>query len=133
MSEPFASLPKGHFKAIYADPPWSFRVWNSDTGSGRSAESHYSTMSMDDLAALPGLGFDPVLESLEMKTPVGREYRVVRYRGTFSDLEDHIVITPHRLRQKNHIPRIDPNIGKNADPVSNAAGDDRKADRMPLQ
>lgn len=49
----FADLPKGHFKAIYADPPWSFRVWNSDTGSGRSAESHYSTMSMDDLAALP--------------------------------------------------------------------------------
>lgn len=49
----FGELPRGHFKAIYADPPWSFRVWNKDTGNGRSAESHYGTMSMDDLAALP--------------------------------------------------------------------------------
>ncbi len=53
MSNPFADLPKGHFQAIYADPPWSFKVWNKDTGNGRSAESHYSTMSMDDIAALP--------------------------------------------------------------------------------
>lgn len=49
----FADLPKGHFKAILADPPWSFNVWSKDTGSGRSPESHYSTMTMGDLAALP--------------------------------------------------------------------------------
>lgn len=53
MSDPFANLPRGHFGAIYADPPWSFRVWSKDTGSGRSAESHYSTMTMDEIAALP--------------------------------------------------------------------------------
>lgn len=53
MSGPFADLPPGHFKAIYADPPWSFRVWSKDTGNGRSAESHYSTMTMDEIAALP--------------------------------------------------------------------------------
>ena len=53
MSDPFAGLPRGHFKAIYADPAWSFRVWNKDTGNGRSAESHYSTMSMEEIAALP--------------------------------------------------------------------------------
>jgi N6-adenosine-specific RNA methylase IME4 len=53
MSEPFSDLPRNHFGAIYADPPWSFRVWSKDTGSGRSAESHYSTMSMDEIAALP--------------------------------------------------------------------------------
>ncbi len=46
-------LPRGRFGAIYADPPWSFRVWNKDTGNGRSAESHYSTMDMDAIAALP--------------------------------------------------------------------------------
>jgi N6-adenosine-specific RNA methylase IME4 len=53
VSDPFDDLPRNHFGAIYADPPWSFRVWNKDTGHGRSAESHYGTMSMDDIAALP--------------------------------------------------------------------------------
>lgn len=37
---------------IYADPPWSYRVW-SGKGAGRSAERHYPTMSMEDIKALP--------------------------------------------------------------------------------
>lgn len=37
---------------IYADPPWSYRVW-SGKGTGRSAEQHYPTMSMEDIKALP--------------------------------------------------------------------------------
>jgi len=41
------------YEVILADPPWTFRVWNRDTGSGRSAESHYSTMSLDEICALP--------------------------------------------------------------------------------
>jgi N6-adenosine-specific RNA methylase IME4 len=41
------------YGAILADCPWSFRVWSSDTGHGRSAESHYPTMQPDELAALP--------------------------------------------------------------------------------
>jgi N6-adenosine-specific RNA methylase IME4 len=41
------------YDVILADPPWSFKVWNKDTGSGRSAESHYPTMSLDDICALP--------------------------------------------------------------------------------
>jgi N6-adenosine-specific RNA methylase IME4 len=53
MADPFADLPRNHFGAIYADPAWSFRVWNNYTGQGRSAESHYSTMTMDEIAALP--------------------------------------------------------------------------------
>lgn len=40
------------YKVILADPPWQFRVWNRDTGLGRSAESHYPTMSMDNLKKL---------------------------------------------------------------------------------
>lgn len=50
---PFVGLERNRYRAIMADPPWSFRVWNKDTGQGRSAESHYGTMSMADLAALP--------------------------------------------------------------------------------
>jgi N6-adenosine-specific RNA methylase IME4 len=53
MGPIFGGLPQQHFGAIYADPPWSFRVWNKNTGTGRSAESHYSTMAMADIAALP--------------------------------------------------------------------------------
>lgn len=41
------------YSAILIDPPWRFRVWNRDTGMGRSAESHYRTMSLDDIKRLP--------------------------------------------------------------------------------
>lgn len=40
------------YKVIYADPPWAYRAW-SEKGKGRSAESHYSTMSLADIKALP--------------------------------------------------------------------------------
>lgn len=39
-------------KVILADPPWRFATW-SDKGKGRSPENHYSTMSMEQLYALP--------------------------------------------------------------------------------
>ena len=41
------------YDVILADPPWQFRVWDKDTGQGRSAEAHYSTMTIDDICALP--------------------------------------------------------------------------------
>lgn len=53
MADPFADLPRNHFGAIYADPPWSFEVWAKDTGNGRSASAHYATQSTADLCALP--------------------------------------------------------------------------------
>lgn len=37
---------------IYADPPWQYKVY-SKKGLGRSAESHYPTMSLEDIQALP--------------------------------------------------------------------------------
>ena len=40
------------FRIIYADPAWRFKVWNRDTGLGRSADSHYKTMTLDDLKRL---------------------------------------------------------------------------------
>ena len=40
------------YGVIYADPPWAYRVW-SQKGNGRSAESHYSTMSLDEIKTLP--------------------------------------------------------------------------------
>ena len=40
------------YSVIYADPPWQYRTY-SKKGQGRSAESHYPTMSIDDIKALP--------------------------------------------------------------------------------
>jgi N6-adenosine-specific RNA methylase IME4 len=40
------------YELIYADPPWEFKVW-SQKGRGRSADSHYETMPLDRLKALP--------------------------------------------------------------------------------
>lgn len=40
------------FSVIYADPPWTFNVY-SGKGKQRSADRHYDTKSLDDIAALP--------------------------------------------------------------------------------
>lgn len=39
------------YQVIYADPPWSFRPWIKK-GTGRSAASHYETMSKEDIQRL---------------------------------------------------------------------------------
>jgi N6-adenosine-specific RNA methylase IME4 len=41
------------YGAIMIDPPWQFRVWSKDTGHGRSAESHYPTLDLDEMKKLP--------------------------------------------------------------------------------
>ena len=41
------------YKIIYADPPWQYKVW-SRKGLGRSAESHYRTMNIEDIINLKG-------------------------------------------------------------------------------
>lgn len=54
-------VPRHHFQAILADPPWRFRTWNKattvkkrgGTSTYTSASVHYSTMSIEDLNALP--------------------------------------------------------------------------------
>lgn len=55
MTDPFADLPKGHFKAIYADPPWGFKTWSGPEKkvASRGTVAPYETMEMDDIAALP--------------------------------------------------------------------------------
>jgi N6-adenosine-specific RNA methylase IME4 len=52
---PFADLQRGHYRAIFADPPWHFRARTAiQTQNGsRSVEMHYGTLSVADIAALP--------------------------------------------------------------------------------
>lgn len=40
------------YNIIYADPPWQYKVY-SKKGLGRSAESHYPTMTLESIQALP--------------------------------------------------------------------------------
>lgn len=37
---------------IYADPPWRYRVF-AKKGAGRTAESHYPTIAIEEMRALP--------------------------------------------------------------------------------
>ena len=39
------------FGVVYADPPWRFETY-SENGMDRSADNHYPTMSLNDIAAL---------------------------------------------------------------------------------
>lgn len=61
---PFDNLPRGHFGAIYADPPWAFEAWYSGGWRNRPDGSRYysspspraaryDTMAVEDIAALP--------------------------------------------------------------------------------
>jgi len=55
----FDGLPRHHFAAVLADPPWRFRTWNKQTaiprrgqGTNVSANVHYRTMDIDEIRAL---------------------------------------------------------------------------------
>jgi N6-adenosine-specific RNA methylase IME4 len=61
MIDAFADLPHGHFKAIYADPPWRWESWGKYRGQrkglaplgDRSADKHYDTAEATDIQKLP--------------------------------------------------------------------------------
>jgi N6-adenosine-specific RNA methylase IME4 len=49
---PFAGLERWGYDLIMADPPWRFELY-SERGEGKSAQAHYGTMSMQEIADLP--------------------------------------------------------------------------------
>ncbi len=40
------------YQIIYADPPWSYKVWTAK-GGHKSASAHYKTMELKDICNLP--------------------------------------------------------------------------------
>ncbi len=79
------------YNVIYADPPWKYHVW-SKKGNGRSAESHYPTMGIDDLCKLPvqriaaddcalfmWVTFPLLYESIKLIKAWGFEYKTVAF------------------------------------------------------
>jgi N6-adenosine-specific RNA methylase IME4 len=79
----FDGLPRGHFKAIYADPPWPFATW-SHKGQGRSGEAHYGTMTQEDMEAMPVAEIaaeDAVLFMWIVQTQIPQAVRLVEAWG----------------------------------------------------
>ena len=52
LSASLSSSSPDKFQVIYADPPWTFKTW-SETGKGRSAEQHYTCLSLQQIRDLP--------------------------------------------------------------------------------
>lgn len=51
MRETLSRLPERHFRVVYMDPPWDFKLYSAK-GDGKSASRHYTTMKLADLYAL---------------------------------------------------------------------------------
>lgn len=49
----FDNLPRNHFAAILADPPWSFDTWGSQDNATSDVNRHYQTMTMRQIMRLP--------------------------------------------------------------------------------
>lgn len=52
MTWPFGNLQMFGYQILHVDPPWAFENW-SEKGEERNANQHYSTMTWDQIAALP--------------------------------------------------------------------------------
>lgn len=52
IEHPNQLKPEG-WDVLLIDPPWQFKVWNRDTGAGRSAEAHYPTLDLGEMKRLP--------------------------------------------------------------------------------
>lgn len=53
MNNPFEGLPRAHFACILADPPWAFRTYGGADAVPTLAADPYSTMTLDEMKALP--------------------------------------------------------------------------------
>jgi N6-adenosine-specific RNA methylase IME4 len=47
-------FPDKKYQIIYADPPWSYKVWSEDKKQAQGcAKKYYETMSVEDICQLP--------------------------------------------------------------------------------
>lgn len=54
-STSFGELPRSHFGAILADPPWGFKTWSGPEKkvASRGTVAPYQTMDFEEMAAMP--------------------------------------------------------------------------------
>jgi len=51
VSDVFAGLPRNHYGAILADPPWLFEIWGKNEGASRDPK--YNCTGVDELKTFP--------------------------------------------------------------------------------
>lgn len=49
----FDDLQREHYGAIYADPPWHYKVWAEGSQNARLASAKYKVMTTGEIAAMP--------------------------------------------------------------------------------
>jgi N6-adenosine-specific RNA methylase IME4 len=72
IAEGNCDLPSSRrYPVILADPPWYFKVYDSASGTGRTAESHYPCMPTEEICALsvPELATDDAVLFLWTTSP----------------------------------------------------------------
>lgn len=95
----FDGLTRNGYGVIYADPPWTFRVWADSEKSHGSAVAHYRTMSADELKAMPvadlaagdcclfmWICWPNLLESLELIEAWGFTYKTCAFAWMKADV-----------------------------------------------
>jgi N6-adenosine-specific RNA methylase IME4 len=53
MTWPFGNLRMFGYGLIMADPPWKFETWSDAGKTKKSPDAQYTTMTLDDIKALP--------------------------------------------------------------------------------
>lgn len=101
------------YGVIYLDPNWKFEVYDRDTGNGRSAESHYHTMPIeemkkinmarlakDDCVMFIWIVWTHLPQALELVASWGFEYKTLAFLWTKLNPKAGLKIIPatdHRL------------------------------------
>lgn len=76
------SIGTGEYGVIYADPPWRFKPLFQSARYNNNQENHYSTMSLDDICALPvPAARDAVLYLWVTSPHLEQGFRVIREWG----------------------------------------------------
>jgi len=84
-------FPDKKYNIIYADPPWTYKVWTAK-GGHKSASAHYNTMQLEDICQLPvweitdnncilflWATYPNILEAFEVIKAWGFEYKTVGF------------------------------------------------------
>lgn len=95
------------YSVILADPPWQYKVY-SKKGLGRSAESHYPTMNIEDIKALPvadiaekdcalflWVTFPCLLEGFEVIRAWGFTYKTVAFVWVKQNKKERFPVLGH--------------------------------------
>jgi hypothetical protein len=85
------AMPDKTYGAIYADPPWAFKVYNEDTGSDRAAANHYPTMTTDEIGELKIPAADDCVLFLWTTTPMLKEAIVVMVVHWNFEYRSHLI------------------------------------------